>query len=357
MAGVMLEGITKRFGDTVAVDGIDMEIPDQALTVLVGPSGCGKSTLLRIIAGLEDVDGGEVRIGGRRVNELAPARRDIAMVFQSYALYPHMTVFDNIAFPLRMARLDRTTIEQKVHEAAELLRLGALLPRKPRALSGGQQQRVAIGRAMVRDPAVYLFDEPLSNLDAQLRIELRDEIAGLQRAIGATMVYVTHDQVEAMALADRIVALNDGRVEQTGAPMDLYNRPANRFVAGFIGAPGMNFLDATVADVGADGARVVLPGGASLHLAIDPGAIGPGAAVTLGIRPEHIAFDGALLEATAVRIDALGAQTHVHLDTEAGPLLAVVSDDRIPGEGDKLRIGLPPERCHLFDTNGRALRR
>jgi multiple sugar transport system ATP-binding protein len=360
MADVALRGVVKRYGPTTALDGIDVEVRDNELTVVVGPSGCGKSTLLKILAGLEDADAGDVLIGGKWVNPLPPPKRNIAMVFQSYALYPHMTVFENMAFPLRIARFSRAAIERKVHEVAELLRLERLLERKPRELSGGQQQRVAMGRAMVRDPAVYLFDEPLSNLDAQLRVEMRREIARLQRELNATVVYVTHDQIEAMTLADRIVVLNEGTIEQTGAPLELYHRPANRFVAGFIGAPPMNFLPARIREASAGGVRVTLPGGVALSVPVEPGGAAAGDRVTLGIRPEHLLVGGsgpavaARLEARVVRVERLGFQTQLSLEAEAGGLVALTGGDRSVAPGEALSVGLPPQRCHLFKADGTA---
>jgi multiple sugar transport system ATP-binding protein len=362
MADVSLCGVVKRYGRVTALRGVDIEMRDKELTVVVGPSGCGKSTLLKIIAGLEDADAGDVRIAGRRVNHLPPAKRNVAMVFQSYALYPHMTVFENMAFPLRMARQTRAAIERKVRQVAGVLRIEELLSRKPRELSGGQQQRVAMGRAMVRDPAVYLFDEPLSNLDAQLRVRVRDEIARLQRALDATIVYVTHDQTEAMTLADRIVVLNDGAVEQTGAPLELYRRPVNRFVAGFIGAPQMNFLPAEVTEAGTDHVRIALSGGVSLAVPTAPAAAAAGDRVTLGIRPEHlviahgVAAAAVRLAAKVTRVERLGAQAHLSLETGAGPLVCVAAGETNAAAGDTLTVVLAPERCHLFDGKGNSFR-
>ena len=361
MASVALRNVTKRYGDTQALSAVDIEMYDRELTVVVGPSGCGKSTLLRIVAGLEDVDQGDVLIDGERVNHLLPVRRNIAMVFQSYALYPHMTAFDNMAFPLRMAKLKPAAIEGKVREVSRLLKIEGLLQRKPRALSGGQQQRVAMGRAMVRDPAVYLFDEPLSNLDAQLRVEMRDEIARLQREFSATMIYVTHDQVEAMTLAARIVVLNEGRVEQVGSPLELYHEPENRFVAGFIGAPQMNFLGAEIMHIEGRSIHVKLADGTALVLARDPGALQIGDPVTLGIRPEHVvigtneAQTKPVLTASVERVQRLGAQSHVSVSTDAGPFTISLAGEVSLREGESLILVCPPDRCHLFDGEGRAL--
>lgn len=361
MAEVELEGIVKRYGHTVALSGIDLHARDRELTVIVGPSGCGKSTVLKLIAGLEDPDGGEIRIGGIRVNHLAPAKRNVAMVFQAYALYPHMSVFDNMAFPLKMARQGRDAIAARVREVAGILHLEGLLDRKPAALSGGQQQRVAMGRAMVRDPAVYLFDEPLSNLDAQLRGEMREELVRLQRRLGATMLFVTHDQVEAMTLADRIVVLNAGAIEQIGPPRELYDLPRNRFVAGFIGAPSMNFIEAEVAETSPTTLHVRPRGGQTLALANGTARVQPGQAVVLGIRPEDLRIDlhtsGIHLGARVVRVEHLGAQTLVHLESEAGPLQLLGAGHVTLAEGEVVRLALPPERCHLFDSDGRALLR
>ena len=347
MASVALRNVTKRYGGTEALSAVDIEMYDREMTVVVGPSGCGKSTLLRIVAGLEDVDQGDVLIDGERVNHLPPVRRNIAMVFQSYALYPHMTAFDNMAFPLRMAKLNPAAIEGKVGEVSRLLKIEGLLQRKPRALSGGQQQRVAMGRAMVRDPAVYLFDEPLSNLDAQLRIEMRDEIARLQREFTSTMVYVTHDQVEAMTLADRIVVLNEGRIEQVGSPLDLYHQPENRFVAGFIGAPRMNFLGAEITQIEGRSISIKLADGTALVVVRDPGALQVGDPVTHGIRPEHVvigtndAETTPMLTARVERVENLGAQSHVSVSTDAGSFTLSRTGEVIPTAQNSDSQGIP----------------
>ena len=359
MAEVELRGLCKRFGAFPVVSDIDLTIRDGEFVVFVGPSGCGKSTLLRLIAGLEDASGGDVVIDGVVVNDLPPARRGVAMVFQSYALYPHMTVFENMAFGLKLRRTDRAAIAERVRQAARVLQLDGLLERRPAALSGGQRQRVAIGRAIVRDPKVFLFDEPLSNLDAALRAQMRFELARLRQAIDATMVYVTHDQVEAMTLADRIVVLNAGRVEQVGTPLDLYHRPQSRFVAGFLGAPQMNFIDVRIETASAAGVAVRLAGG-SLTLPVRPDGAEPGAAAALGIRPEHVRVDdgNAALTAEVIVVERLGATTHAYLRTVAGDTLVVAAEgDASLAAGQLVGIGLDPADCHLFDAAGRAYAR
>src|SRR5512138_3465097 len=285
MAQVQLHDVTKSFGPVHVIKGVDLDIAHREFVVFVGPSGCGKSTLLRLIAGLEDITSGELLIDGVRMNAALPSERGIAMVFQSYALYPHMSVYENMAFGLKLQKAEKGTVDSRVHEAARILQIEELLARKPRQLSGGQRQRVAIGRAITRNPKVFLFDEPLSNLDAALRVQTRLEIARLKDALDATMIYVTHDQVEAMTLADRIVVLNAGRVEQVGAPLELYRHPRNLFVAGFIGSPRMNFLPGKLLAADAQGARVELPGGQVLRAAVDAARGRPGDAVLVGLRP------------------------------------------------------------------------
>ncbi|MDY6946439.1 MAG: ABC transporter ATP-binding protein [Pseudomonadota bacterium] len=332
MASIALKNISKSFGGREVIPSLDLQIEAGELVVFVGPSGCGKSTLLRLIAGLEEVSSGQLLIEGRDVTQLPPSWRGLSMVFQSYALYPHMSVRDNIAFPLKMAKRDKETIERKVGEAARVLDLQDYLDRKPRELSGGQRQRVAIGRAIVREPVAFLFDEPLSNLDAALRVNMRMEIAALHRQLGATMIYVTHDQVEAMTLADRIVVLNAGRVEQVGSPLDLYRRPATLFVAGFIGSPRMNFLS------GAEAAR---------H-----------AAVTIGIRPEHLSLStsGGRWQGQVRLAEHLGSDTFVHVEVAGlGALAARAAGGLDVRHGDTLWL-TPDEAClHRFDEHGRAL--
>jgi lactose/L-arabinose transport system ATP-binding protein len=354
MAEVRIENLQKSFGAVEVLKDIDLHVEDGAFVVLVGPSGCGKSTLLRSIAGLEPVSGGTISIGGRKVNDLAPAQREIAMVFQSYALYPHMDVAANMGFGLRFAGTPKAEIEARVAEAARILQLEPLLKRRPRELSGGQRQRVAIGRAIVRKPQVFLFDEPLSNLDAALRINTRVEIAKLHKLLAATMVYVTHDQVEAMTLADKIVVMNQGRIEQQGKPLDLYFRPANLFVAGFIGSPAMNFLKGEVTeggiDLGPDG-RLAMPR--------PPGAE-RGARVTLGIRPEHMSIaageGGLRLAATVDLVERLGETGFAHLRLPSGSLAIVeIRGDTGLRTGDHTHVALDPAHLHLFGADGHRL--
>jgi sn-glycerol 3-phosphate transport system ATP-binding protein len=316
---VQIRDVFKRYGNTEVIHGVSLDIDDGEFVVVVGPSGCGKSTLLRMIAGLETITDGEIAIDGQRVNELEPKDRNIAMVFQNYALYPHMSVFDNMAYGLRNRKVAEAEIKRKVAETAAILELDGLLQRRPSQLSGGQRQRVAMGRAIVRQPKVFLFDEPLSNLDAKLRVNMRIEIRRLQRELGITSVYVTHDQVEAMTLADRLVAMNAGHAEQVGAPLDIYEQPASRFVAGFIGSPPMNFLDAVSGDDGVTvaGARLGVVAGVDVH--------GP---FTLGVRPEHVALTAAgegMLAAEVELVEPLGAETLVHtrIDGARDELLTV----------------------------------
>ncbi|RVT49421.1 ABC transporter ATP-binding protein [Rubrivivax albus] len=369
MADLQLQGIQKSYGAVSVIRDVDLHVADGEFCVFIGPSGCGKSTLLRMIAGLEDITDGELRIGGRRVNEVPPAQRGVAMVFQSYALFPHLTVRQNMAFGLELARRPRDEIERRVGEAARLLQLDALLDRKPRQLSGGQRQRVAIGRAIVRDPGVFLFDEPLSNLDAALRVQTRMEIARLHRAHGrAAMVYVTHDQVEAMTMADRILLLNagpavatEGSVAQVGTPLELYQRPRTRFVAGFIGSPKMNFLAATLVDAQPALATLALPEGTQLQAAVDARRLAPGAPVTLGLRPEHALLGTAVQHLVRPLLwqERLGDSTCLYLDSGDGAAPWTV---RAPGNswgrpGQRLAFGLPPNALHLFDEQGLALPR
>ena len=361
MAAVSLRGITKSYdGKTDVLRDIDLEIADGEFVVLVGPSGCGKSTLLRMLCGLESASAGEIAIGGRVVNHLPPAERGIAMVFQSYALYPHMSVYRNMAFGLKVAGADKATIDARIRGAAATLQIEHLLERLPRELSGGQRQRVAIGRAIVREPQLFLFDEPLSNLDAALRVQTRLELARLHRKLAATIVYVTHDQVEAMTLGDTIVVMHEGRIQQAGSPLALYQTPANRFVATFIGSPKMNLLPARVVSASATGVRCALPGGSELTAEVDGSALKPGDEVQLGLRPEH-ARPGEGGERFSGRIDMvehLGEVNLLYVTLEGGPEVVVRSDGGAP-----VRIGAPivfhAERAafHLFDAQGRAARR
>ena len=356
MTSLTLRGITKRYGAVEVIHGIDLDVPSGEFVVFVGPSGCGKSTLLRMIAGLEAITGGEFCIDGLRVNEVPPAQREIAMVFQSYALYPHMTVYDNLAFGLQTAGEKKSVIDQRVQLAAAMLKIEPFLARKPKALSGGQRQRVAIGRAIVRNPKLFLFDEPLSNLDAELRVQMRVELSKLHAELGTTMIYVTHDQVEAMTMADRIVVLRDGLIEQSGTPLDLYNRPANRFVAGFIGSPKMNFLEAKVTGRDAQGLTVALPGGESLSVAADAskGSVGDG--VTLGIRPEHVLLADSGLTVTVGLIEQLGGNTVLYgtLSAQQSVVVQVVGQSAIR-RGDTVQVQFPPVACHAFDAKGLSL--
>ncbi|WP_170330521.1 ABC transporter ATP-binding protein [Ruegeria arenilitoris] len=344
MTGVTLNQAIKRYGETQVIHGIDLEIEDGEFCVFVGPSGCGKSTLLRMIAGLEETTEGQIQIGARDVTHVDPAKRGVAMVFQTYALYPHMTVAENMGFGLRMNGVAKSEIDQKVQQASNILKLDQYLKRKPKALSGGQRQRVAIGRAIVRGPEVFLFDEPLSNLDAELRVEMRVEIARLHNEIGATMIYVTHDQVEAMTMADKIVVLRDGRIEQVGAPMDLYRDPDNRFVAGFIGSPAMNFLECDYAD-----GKVSHPAlGAPLDVAANvPAELNK---VTLGIRPEHIEVDRTGDTCTVDLTEALGGVSYSYLLTPNGDKLIVEErEDQRSKQGERIGLVVRPERVMLFD--------
>ncbi|MGN6820920.1 MAG: ABC transporter ATP-binding protein [Sphingomonas sp.] len=358
MATVRLTRATKAFGPVEVLKGIDLAIADGEFVVFVGPSGCGKSTLLRAIAGLETLSSGDVEIDGRRVNDVPPSDRGIAMVFQSYALYPHMNVRENMGFALKLAGRPRAEIAAAVDSAAATLDIAHLLDRRPKELSGGQRQRVAIGRAIVRQPKVFLFDEPLSNLDAALRVRMRYEFAGLHQALGTTMIYVTHDQVEAMTLADRIVVLNGGVIEQVGTPDELYETPDTIFVAGFIGSPTMNLVSATYAGPGEKGAIVRLGGGQQIETTIAAESLSPGAPVTLGVRPEQVTSDGAANRLTGMvrMVESLGAVHHVHLAIDGLSEPLVVSMPTRP-LAETPTVALPPEALHLFDDQGRALPR
>ena len=361
MADVRLFKVGKAFGSVQVLSDINLEIEDGEFVVFVGPSGCGKSTLLRVIAGLEDITSGDLMIGGKRVNDVPPADRGIAMVFQSYALYPHMTLFDNMAFGLKLAKMPKPQIDAAVRNAAKILHIEHLLERKPKDLSGGQRQRVAIGRAIVRKPDVFLFDEPLSNLDAALRVKMRYEFAKLHQELATTMIYVTHDQVEAMTLAHRIVVLSVGKIEQVGSPLELYHHPVNLFVAGFIGSPKMNFLPVEVVEGNARFASVRLKSGELIRVNVDASALPVGAKATLGIRPEH--FDPRptenIVESTLMFVESLGSSTHAYLsfpDVEEA-VTCNLPGDTVLSTGDNVQVGLPAAQCHLFDTAGNACRR
>jgi multiple sugar transport system ATP-binding protein len=351
MAGVSVRNIVKRYGSVQVIHGVDVEIADGEFVILVGPSGCGKSTLLRMIAGLEAISDGEIAIGGKVVNDVAPKDRDIAMVFQNYALYPHKNVADNMGFSLKIKGRPRAEIDAKVRKAAEILDLTKLLDRFPRQLSGGQRQRVAMGRAIVRDPQVFLFDEPLSNLDAKLRVAMRVEIKELHQRLGTTIVYVTHDQIEAMTMADKIVVMRDGHVEQVGAPLDLYDNPGNVFVAGFIGSPAMNFIKGRID--ARDGGQIFVS---------DAGAVLPvsgvnaesGRPVVYGIRPEHIDLDGDGLPATVSVLEPTGSETQIFARIGEDPIDAVVKARLKVRPGEEIRLRIDPSRVHIFDRQSSA---
>ncbi|WP_116137473.1 ABC transporter ATP-binding protein [Trinickia diaoshuihuensis] len=358
MTGIRLSGVTKRYGETEVINGLDLDIHSGEFLVFLGPSGCGKSTLLRMIAGLETVSEGQISIGDRRVNEQPPGKRGVAMVFQHYALYPHMTVYDNMAFGLRNTGVSAGIVEQRIAEAARMLELGALLTRRPAQLSGGQRQRVAIGRAVVKEPQAFLFDEPLSNLDAALRTRTRLELARIHQRLHATMVFVTHDQVEAMTLATRIVVMNRGRIEQIGAPLEIYKRPATRFVAGFVGAPAMNFID--IERAGENGGRLIakLPfDGVRTPTAISTSSL-PAGKLTLGVRAEHVVLDPqGPLAGRAEVIERLGDRSLAHISMANGQLLVAELPRASELEiqiGDTVRMSLDAAHLHLFDETGKA---
>jgi len=353
MAGVTLDKVVKAYNQTLTVHGIDLEIAEGEFIVLVGPSGCGKSTTLRMIAGLETITDGEIRIGGKRVNDLQPGERDIAMVFQNYALYPHLNVAENIVFGLKLRKVPKAEIAERLKRTAEVLGLDQLLDRKPRQLSGGQRQRVAMGRALIRNPSVFLFDEPLSNLDAKLRVQMRTEIKALHARIPTTTVYVTHDQVEAMTLADRVVVMNKGAIEQIAPPEELYLNPATRFVAGFIGSPGMNFFPATVEGSG-DALSLRLSDGQVLAVPAHRAELFrqlAGKPALLGIRPEHFALDQGpvAIDITAGLVEPLGMETLVHFDLGNAPTVARLLPQSSIRSGAKLRLSVDMNRVHLLD--------
>ncbi|MBC3884389.1 ABC transporter ATP-binding protein [Undibacterium griseum] len=372
MAEVRLQGLSKSYGSNTVLQNIDLHIRDGEFMVFVGPSGCGKSTLLRMIAGLEEISSGELQIGGKRVNDTPPAQRGLAMVFQSYALYPHMTVFDNMAFALSLSRLPKPAIRSAVEQAAASLQITHLLDRKPKDLSGGQRQRVAIGRAIVRQPALFLFDEPLSNLDASLRVQTRIELSRLHKELGSTMIYVTHDQVEAMTLGQRIAVFHGGRIEQVGTPMELYHQPVNQFVAGFLGSPAMNMLPVTVLAAEQQSLRVSLPGGAELRLPLKLPSAQPGQQLTLGVRPEHWQPAQAGRDkqdsvqcSPAIRMELAFSEQlgdcnllYVSLPGQGQLYAAKTAADALPPvRGSLMELRFDLRHCHLFDTQGRAMPR
>ena len=359
MATVTLKDIRKSYGDVEIIKGVNLSIEDREFCVFVGPSGCCKSTLLRMIAGLEEITAGDLAIDGQRANDVPPSERGLAMVFQTYALYPHMSVADNMGFSLRLAGASKAERKAKVGEAARILHLEKLLDRKPKELSGGQRQRVAIGRAIVRKPKVFLFDEPLSNLDAALRVQMRIELARLHDELAATMIYVTHDQVEAMTMADKIVVLQGGVVEQAGSPLELYHHPRNLFVAGFIGSPKMNFMPAAVEAVGEAGATVRVTGGGSLTVPVRPGRLKAGDPVTLGCRPEHMRpGDAGEIQGEVMVVERLGGETFLYTQVGTGEMLVIQADGEIPTRAhERIAIRLDPATCHLFDAEGLAVER
>ena len=343
MGTVTIDNVTKSYGAVEVLHGVSVDIADGEFVILVGPSGCGKSTLLRMIAGLEEISTGTISVSGRVVNNLPPKERDIAMVFQSYALYPHMTVAENMGFSLKLARAPKSEKETRVAEAARILGLDQLLERYPRQLSGGQRQRVAMGRAIVRDPQVFLFDEPLSNLDAKLRVAMRSEIKALHQRLKTTTVYVTHDQIEAMTMADRIVVMNGGVIEQLGTPLELYDRPANTFVAEFIGSPSMNLVSGRVT-----GGRFVTPGGTAIALPDGEGGPHEGKPVRLGVRPEDFTLDPGGFPAEIVTVEPTGSETQVHLHLEGADLVAVFRERITEKPGATLHLMPEPGKLHLF---------
>jgi multiple sugar transport system ATP-binding protein len=361
VADVRLVNVQKSFGDVQVLRDINLEVRDGEFMVFVGPSGCGKSTLLRTIAGLEEISGGSLFIGDRDVSEVPPAQRGVAMVFQSYALYPHMNLFDNMAFGLQLAKMPKEEIKEAVHNAAKILNIEHLLDRKPKALSGGQRQRVAIGRAIVRKPQVFLFDEPLSNLDAALRVRMRYEFAKLHEDLKTTMIYVTHDQVEAMTLADRIVVLSAGKIEQVGTPLELYEHPNDLFVAGFIGSPKMNFIAAEVQEASTMHAIVKLENGSLVRCAVDAAAAKHGDKVTLGVRPEHFreGLEENVLTSTVTFVESLGSTTHAYCDFPGAPdgLSCELDGRSRVKSGHQLKLGIPSHSCYLFNAAGIAYRR
>ena len=358
MANINIQNINKYFGKVHVIKDISLDIKSESFTVLVGPSGCGKSTMLRMIAGLEEINSGTISIDGQIVNDLPPKERDIAMVFQSYALYPHMTVFDNMAFGLKLEKRSNDEINERVHDAAKILQIQDYLDRKPKQLSGGQRQRVAIGRAITRNPKVFLFDEPLSNLDAALRVQMRVELAKLHDQLNATMIYVTHDQTEAMTLANDIVVLDQGIVSQKGTPMDLYNSPKNLFVAGFIGSPKMNFIESTVISKNSNSTEVDILGSGKLSIPKAQINISEGDKIKIGIRPEHLEINqisDVVWEGKVFVVEKLGSGTFLYLEKDGEPLVVQTDGDTKIKVGDTIKVGINSSRCHIFNEKGSSI--
>ena len=359
MADIKVDKLNKFYGNVQVIKDVSLEIKSQSFTVLVGPSGCGKSTMLRMIAGLEDINSGTISIDGKVVNDLPPKERHIAMVFQSYALYPHMTVFDNMAFGLKLEKRSKEEIDERVQEAAKILQIEDYLTRKPKQLSGGQRQRVAIGRAITRKPQVFLFDEPLSNLDAALRVQMRVELAKLHDKLNATMIYVTHDQTEAMTMADDIVVLNGGVISQKGSPLELYNNPDNLFVGGFIGSPKMNFISSKIIGKSNDKTELDLMGSSKITIPKSSSTASEGDLVMLGIRPEHLTVnqesDGSW-ESKVFVVEKLGSGTFLYLEKEGEPLVVQTEGDSEIKVGDTVKVGFSSSRCHIFDSSNNAFK-
>ncbi len=359
MADININTVNKYYGDVHVIKDVSLDIKSQSFTVLVGPSGCGKSTMLRMIAGLEDINSGTISIDGEVVNDLPPKQRNIAMVFQSYALYPHMTVFDNMAFGLKLEKKPKEEINERVQEAARILQIEEYLKRKPKQLSGGQRQRVAIGRAITRKPKVFLFDEPLSNLDAALRVQMRVELAKLHDQLNATMIYVTHDQTEAMTLADDIVVLDEGIVSQKGSPLDLYNNPNNLFVGGFIGSPKMNFISTKIISKSNNTTEVDVMGSSKINIPKQSDSASEGDSVQLGIRPEHLVVNSdadAKWEGKVFVVEKLGSGTFLYLEKDGEPLVVQTEGDSNINVGDTVKVGFTASRCHIFDSSNKAFK-
>lgn len=362
MTSVTLRNVCKAYGDNLISKNVDLDIAEGEFVVFVGPSGCGKSTLLRCIAGLEDITSGDLYFGKERMNDVPPSDRGVGMVFQSYALYPHLNLFDNMSFGMKLAKADKSEIKKRVNNAADILQLGHLLERQPKSLSGGQRQRVAIGRTIVSQPNVFLLDEPLSNLDAALRVQMRIEIAKLHKQLGCTMIYVTHDQIEAMTMAEKIVVLDGGYVSQVGKPLELYHYPQNRFVAGFIGSPKMNFMSVFIEQVEDERVMVQTADGKAFWIPVDGTTVTKGDRMSLGIRPEHLvsAEEGdTSIEGTVQVVEKLGYETqaYIHLDHVDADFIYRRPDTLQIEAGDSFKVGIPAHRCHLFHSDGRACRR